>query len=144
MSPRPILNPWHHDIGDPLAWPYGAIMRPTAAAYVLATVETGPPQMVMVQTCDTYRHAEELARTIGGRAATVLPLARPDVLLYVVDDIAHHIARLKLETIRTAIIAESVSYGELAELQDLADYIEPGDVLLAEWAGIPEEEFLAR
>ena len=50
----------------------------------------------------------------------------------------------KLESIRKAIIAENISYGEIAELVDLKDHIEPGDVLLAEWAGIPEEEFSKR
>lgn len=50
----------------------------------------------------------------------------------------------RLERLRAAIRAESVSYGELAELQDLADYIEPGDVELAEPAGIPETQFHLR
>ena len=44
----------------------------------------------------------------------------------------------KLESIRKAIIAENISYGEIAELVDLKDHIEPGDVLLEEWAGVPE------
>ena len=50
----------------------------------------------------------------------------------------------RLESIRKAIIAENISYGEIAELQSLEKYIQPGDVLLAEWAGIPEEEFNKR
>lgn len=53
-------------------------------------------------------------------------------------------ARATLEEIRAAIDAESVSYGELALLADLSHYIEPGDVQLAEWAGIPESEFMER
>ena len=44
----------------------------------------------------------------------------------------------RLESIRKAIIAENISYGEIAELQSLEKYIQPGDVLLAEWAGVPE------
>jgi len=44
----------------------------------------------------------------------------------------------KLESIRAAIIAENISYGEIVELQNLKEYIQPGDVLLAEWAGVPE------
>ena len=53
-----------------------------------------------------------------------------------------------LATIRAAIEAESVSYGELAELQSLADQPEVrswiignGEVELAQWADIPEAEF---
>ena len=50
----------------------------------------------------------------------------------------------RLEYLRSQIRAERISYGEIAELQSLAEYIEPGDVELAEWAGIPEDEFHAR
>jgi hypothetical protein len=46
--------------------------------------------------------------------------------------------RDRLEYLRAEILAERISYGELAELQDLARYIEPGDTLLLEWAGVPE------
>lgn len=44
----------------------------------------------------------------------------------------------RLESIRAAIRAESVSYGELAELAALAEHIAPDDVELREWAGLPE------
>lgn len=44
----------------------------------------------------------------------------------------------RLEYLRAEIRAERISYGELAELQDLADHIDPGDVELLEWAGVPE------
>ena len=53
-------------------------------------------------------------------------------------------AKKRLEELRSAIEAENISYSELAELQDLSDYIEAGDVVLAEWAGIPEQEFAKR
>jgi hypothetical protein len=44
----------------------------------------------------------------------------------------------RLEYLRSQIRAEQISYGEIAELQGLADQIEPGDVELLEWAGVPE------
>jgi len=44
----------------------------------------------------------------------------------------------RLEYLRGEIEAECISYGEISELQSLAEYIEPGDVLLLEWAGVPE------
>jgi len=47
----------------------------------------------------------------------------------------------RLEHLRGRIQAERISLGEIIELQSLADHIEPDDVLLAEWAGIPEEVF---
>lgn len=53
-------------------------------------------------------------------------------------------AKKRLEELRKIIRSQCVSYGELAELQSLAKYIEAGDVELAEWAGIPEEEFAKR
>lgn len=50
----------------------------------------------------------------------------------------------RLEYLRGEIRAERISYGELAELQDLADQIDPYDVELLEWAGVPEDEAMAR
>lgn len=44
----------------------------------------------------------------------------------------------RLEYLRGEIRAERISYGEIAELQGLADKIDPGDVELLEWAGVPE------
>jgi hypothetical protein len=46
--------------------------------------------------------------------------------------------RARLEHLRTEIRAERISYGEIAELESLAEYIEPGDVELLEAAGVPE------
>lgn len=42
------------------------------------------------------------------------------------------------EYLRGELRAGTMSYGELAELQDLADKIDPGDVELLEAAGVPE------
>lgn len=44
----------------------------------------------------------------------------------------------RLERLREALRAESISWGELNELQGLAEHIEPGDVELLEAAGVPE------
>jgi hypothetical protein len=44
----------------------------------------------------------------------------------------------RLEEIRTELDNESISMGELVELQDLTEYIEDGDVQLLEAAGVPE------
>ncbi|MFA5380185.1 MAG: hypothetical protein WC455_30770 [Dehalococcoidia bacterium] len=46
--------------------------------------------------------------------------------------------KARLEYLRGEIKAERISYGEIVELQSLAEYIEPGDVVLLEWAGVPE------
>ena len=45
---------------------------------------------------------------------------------------------LRLEYLRSQIQGECISYGELVELQSLASSIDPGDVELLEWAGVPE------
>ncbi len=45
----------------------------------------------------------------------------------------------RLEFLRGELRAERISYGELHELQSLAEHIDPSDVELAEPAGIPEE-----
>lgn len=46
----------------------------------------------------------------------------------------------RLEYLRGELRAERISYGELAELQSLADSIDPGDVELLEAAGVPEHD----
>lgn len=49
-------------------------------------------------------------------------------------------AKLRLEYLRTMIVKECISYGEIAELQSLSKYIDPSDTLLLQWAGVPENE----
>ena len=44
----------------------------------------------------------------------------------------------RLEYLRGEIESERISYGEIVELQSLAKYIDSNDVLLLEWAGVPE------
>ena len=46
--------------------------------------------------------------------------------------------KARLEYLRGEIKAERISYDEIAELQCLVKYIEPDDILLPEWAGVPE------
>jgi hypothetical protein len=45
----------------------------------------------------------------------------------------------RLEYLREQIRGECISYSEIAELQDLAESIDPSDVELLEWAGVPEQ-----
>lgn len=47
--------------------------------------------------------------------------------------------KLRLEYLRGEIEVERISYGEIAELQSLKDHIDDGDVVLLEWAGVPEK-----
>jgi hypothetical protein len=46
----------------------------------------------------------------------------------------------RLEELRVEIQAERISYGEIVELQSLAEHIDKGDVELLQWAGVPEFE----
>ena len=45
----------------------------------------------------------------------------------------------RLEYLRKEIEAERISTDEILELQSLAEHIEPGDVLLLQWAGVLEQ-----
>jgi len=45
----------------------------------------------------------------------------------------------RLEYLRKQIQAENISYGEIAELQELREYIDPSDTLLLQWANVEEE-----
>lgn len=49
-------------------------------------------------------------------------------------------AKKRLEQLRKALRAEKISYGELAELESLKEYIDENDVELRQAAGIPEFE----
>lgn len=88
----------------------------------------------------------------GYRWATEDETDRPDAIIvkrtadstgrpYTQDeaDLAVPDEKARLEYLRGEIRAERISYGEIAELQGLVDHIEPGDVELLEWAGVPEE-----
>lgn len=44
----------------------------------------------------------------------------------------------RLEYLRQELRAQRISYGELAELQSLAEHIDAGDTELLEAAGVPE------
>ena len=44
----------------------------------------------------------------------------------------------RLEYLRQELRQERISYGELTELQSLAEHIDLGDVELLEAAGVPE------
>lgn len=46
--------------------------------------------------------------------------------------------KARLNYLKQEILAERISYGEIAELQSLAEYIPENDTLLLEWAGVPE------
>jgi hypothetical protein len=46
----------------------------------------------------------------------------------------------RLSYLRNEIEAERISYEEITELQSLAQYIPSDDMLLLEWAGVPEAE----
>jgi hypothetical protein len=46
--------------------------------------------------------------------------------------------KTRLEYLRAQIENETISYSEIAELQSLAEYIEPNDTQLLEWAGVKE------
>jgi hypothetical protein len=48
----------------------------------------------------------------------------------------------RLEELRTELREERISYGELAELASLAEYIDKDDPELLEAAGVPEEEYM--
>jgi len=47
--------------------------------------------------------------------------------------------KARLEYLRGEIEKEQISYGEIAELQSLSKHIEPDDVLLLQWADVPEK-----
>lgn len=75
----------------------------------------------------------------GDKVRVECPVERTDEN-YIEQDKAFNVAlnRHRLEYLRSQIEAERISTYELIELQGLVEYIEPGDVQLLEWAGVPE------
>lgn len=49
----------------------------------------------------------------------------------------------RLNYLRGEILAERISWGEIAELQDLKPYIDPSDRLLMQWAAADKEEWIS-
>ena len=81
------------------------------------------------------RDRKLLHRPLAERAAfhqSFMKLKIPDAELVGI------LAAQRLEYLRGEIEAERISYGEISELQSLTKYIEPSDVQLLEWAGVPE------
>ena len=82
----------------------------------------------------SYCHFYGTGETLG-----TLPEVQAHVSSHPVTGEALAIAD-RLEELRTEIDAEHISYGEIIELQNWAPYIQPWDVQLLEWAGVPEHE----
>lgn len=68
---------------------------------------------------------------VMGAVSAAIDMARAAV-----EPLRH--SRQRLEYLRGELRAERISYGELAELQSLAAFIDPDDVELLEAAGVPE------
>jgi hypothetical protein len=84
----------------------------------------------MATKTDTRQQAKERSE----RAFTTMRAAEAKGL----DEMAAASIARRLEYLRGEIEAERISMSEVAELQSLAEYIEPSDVVLLEWAGVPE------
>lgn len=76
----------------------------------------------------------------GDKVRVTCPTPRTDKNYIEVDAaINKALNRHRLEYLRGRINAESISYSELSELESLVEYIDPSDVQLLEWAGVPEQ-----
>ena len=75
---------------------------------------------------------------LGHYAMAAKLYERADDLLLAACDLSDDAITARLEYLRGEIRAERISYGEIAEMQDLAQYIDPADTELLQWAGVPE------
>ena len=80
---------------------------------------------------------ERLGQTVDAMDAMVRGLLEDNLLASDDDEMEAHD---RLEYLRGEIRVERISYGEIADWQDLADYIEPGDYELLAWVTDHEEE----
>lgn len=75
----------------------------------------------------------------GGLANTPESFPSNDAVSYKTGgEVGNKTIKKRLEQLRKELRAERISYGELAELQSLAKYIDKNDVELLEAAGVPE------
>lgn len=85
-----------------------------------------------------YQHDYELEEAVEQGIGYDIAMAEILQLLEKGGVMTHPDVTARLEYLRGCVRAERMSWGELAELQSLAEHIEPGDVELLEWAGVPE------
>lgn len=112
---------------DPHAWYMGFAIKDNR------TEEDAPRWAAYIDDGNTYRIIE--------REANTLERLRDKIRKYHVQHrtgYGERIAARRLEYLRGELRAERISYGELAELQGLANYIADDDVELLEPAGVPE------
>jgi len=57
---------------------------------------------------------------------------------YLTEEDYNETIKNRLEYLKKQIENENIGYGEIAELESLKDYIDKNDVLLLQWAGVPE------
>lgn len=82
-----------------------------------------------------------VARNYGNTTINAYTTAKPvkHITADTVDDVKKLIdVHARLEYLRQEILAERISYDEIAELEQLADYIDNDDTLLLEWANVEE------
>lgn len=72
----------------------------------------------------------------GAASATIIATVKANGY----PTVAEAVAKARLEYLRGELDGECISYGEIAELQSLTEYIDAGDVQLLEAAGVPEFE----
>lgn len=132
----PILRPatmtlaslvrWTNENSD--GWPYWK--KPARAAEKL---------MVLIEAAHSPSLGDPVVPTEAAYKAALVPIKAfrtrqgAEFPIYEITPVA-----VRLEELRVELRAERISYGELAELQGLADQIGPGDVELLEAAGVPE------
>lgn len=103
-----------------------------------------PNDIVSVVIVDNGDTEPEVWIFASGEKASVFASARSSTAevksMPIIDDAEADrlIAAERLEYLRGELRAERISWGELHELQGLAEHIEPGDVELLEAAGVPE------
>lgn len=83
--------------------------------------------------------AQAFAATYEPEAAIMsLMVAGPGLAAEMIAERTDDPIKERLEELREIVRSESISYGELAELQGLAEHIDHDDVELLEAAGVPE------
>ena len=95
------------------------------------------PNAFLVSQAQRFSAGMRVLSVADGEGRNGVWLAQQGVEVLAVEGSLDEVTA-RLEEIRAEIVAERVSWGELAELQSLARFIGDDDILLLEWAGVPE------
>lgn len=119
---------------EPHSWYRGFAIRDCRHELIEETGETAGVWNAITDDGNTYRIIDIEAKTLRELKQRIRQYHLDKHTGY-----GERIAKRRLEYLRGEIQAERISYGEICELESLADYIAPDDTELRQWTNKAEK-----